>query len=88
MHILVKNDWLFDFHFPCIVYLLFNALKLGACKQTQKITSLYEVIALTKLAVTVPNNSYRFWAVLHLGGVHKLRLQDEVGRWSKIVHFL
>ena len=23
-----------------------------------------------------------------LGGVHKLRLQDEVGRWSKNVHFL
>ena len=25
---------------------------------------------------------------ISLGGVHKLRLQDEVGRWSKNGHFL
>ena len=29
---------------------------------------------------------YRF--LLCLGGIHKLRLLDEVGRWSKNVHFL
>ena len=30
-----------------------------------------------------------FWIGAHLlGGVHKLRLQDEVGRWSKNVHFV
>jgi len=28
------------------------------------------------------------YVVLSLGGVHKQRLQDEVGRWSKNFHFL
>ena len=46
----------------------------------------------TRLERFLPKNqhtqgNYRILRI-GLGGVHKLRLQDKVGRWSKNVHFL
>ena len=43
------------------------------------------------IPLTICGGKFDFWlGVSHrlLGGVHKLRLQDEVGKWSKNVHFL
>ena len=83
-------SWVFlDFRFTVGIFILYIMVSL-------KSTFFFKIVSETFLELSIkvyifflfPQQKINVQTFFTKGGVHKLRLQNEVGRWSKNVHFL